>query len=326
MLYKPKPGDAIDNREALTLAVGLGIGFVCLGKGSAINAAETEISDKLLILANGGLSKLKDAANGINSSRRNAVDENGAQGPLPSPESETSRIDEGGKTNTDVASLATLLALILIYAKTNDSRLGERIQLPSTLHSLDRAKRTHVYPVVLTKALVMWDNIEAKEGWIAKSIPSLLHGINRNGLVSPMNIHGKINLPNGLRDEDIDVDGLAHARSFAWTGTWTAIALRYTGTSDPELAMQSDPALAIIKNGCIAFATAVRKRDDDEIHMQWVEMTCMCSATLSLSIVAIGSGDLENFRIIRRLRKVSSPAINKSRYGFHLALHLEVWL
>ena len=317
LVYKPKPGDAIDNREALALAAGLGIGFVCLGKGSAINGAETEISDRLLVLANGGLSKLKDAANGIDSSRRTESDEAGVQGPLPLPESETSRIDERGKTNTDVASPGALLALALIYAKTNDTRLAERIQLPSTLYSLDRVKPIHVYLAVLTKALVMWDDIEAKEDWIAKSTPSLLHGVSSNGQVSPMNIHGKINLPSGLRDEDIDVDGLLQARAFAVTGTWTAIALRYAGTSDPK-------AMAIIKNGCIAFETAIRRRDDNDIHMQWVQMTCMCSAALSLSIVAAGSGDLEIFRMLRRLRKVSAPTINKSRYGFHLALHLAI--
>ncbi|PXF39822.1 Anaphase-promoting complex subunit 1 [Gracilariopsis chorda] len=317
----PNPGDPVDDREGVSLAAGISIGMLCLGSGSSsFAAADTKYIDRLLLYANGGptdqmgVQKMKNDAE---STRSGAVSGHGQARPGSSiAESETSRVREGSFVNSDVVSPGALIALSLIHMKTNNKSMASRIVLPSTLYSLDRARPQHVFLRIMTRSLIMWDEIIAREEWLFNTIPHLLHGRSTTGKLEIFDILGKVNITDVYRENEVDIQGVLQARAFAVAGACTVLALKYAGTNDTA-------AVGLLKKACLSFESALQQRGSRSDPLEWVLMTCLCSLSLAISIVGAGSGDLAIFRLLRRLRKARASS-GSERYGFHLAMHMAV--
>lgn len=383
---RPKPGDAIDNREGLALAAGFSIGLICLGHGtSAFDAASSRRRiDTLILYANGGsthelsLPSNASATGGSTSGREwlwfdemmngsmngtnhmmmmdsNTMGNGSRVAVIPGQdhrtnaaiaaaaaavaESETSRVMEGIYVNNDVTSPGALMALALIFMKTNDKRLVKRISLPDSLYSLARIRSDHVYLRLLTRCLIMWDDIQAKEEWIRSVIPLLLLPINE--MNNSFDLKGKINVSEHVFQQDVDVSGILQARAFALAAVCTAIALKYAGTNDAK-------AKSLLIKGCESFENALISTGcvSETSTMEFVYGTGLCCTALSLSIISAGSGDLTVLRLFRRLRKrggYSSTAntgsihqqqqqqkhherttLGVGRYGLHMAIHMAI--
>lgn len=317
----PTPGDPVDDREGAALAAGISIGMLCLGSGSSsFAAADAKYMDKLLLYANGGptdqvgVQKMKTD---VESTRSGAVPGHGhvRQGSSV-VDSETSRVREGNFVNCDVVSPGALLALSLIHMKTNNASMASRIVLPSTLYSLDRTRPLHVFLRIMTRSLIMWNDIVAREEWLFNTIPQLLHGRNATGKFSIFDILGKVNITDVYRENEVDVQGILQARAFAIAGACTALALKYAGTNDTT-------AVGLLKKACRSFESALQQRGNKSDSLEWVLMSCLCSMALAISITGAGSGDLAIFRLLRRLRKARASQ-NSERYGFHLAMHMAI--
>lgn len=316
LAYRPKPGDPVNDREGLALAAGLSIGLIDLGNGSS---AISTSDGRLIMYANGYSGKTSVMVDVHSESGPAKSDSGNAQdrGNSTLADSETSRIKEGNFVNADVVSPGALLALALIYLKTNDKRLADRIVVPKTLYSLDRARPHHVYLRILARSIIMWDDIKATKQWILEAIPCLLQGLNSDGVPDPFDLLGKITVSSGDGEQDVDVSGILQARAFATAGACTAMALRFAGTYDPS-------AVALLMEACHALEKALLDQEGQDESKEWVYMTCLCSSALAISVVAAGSGDLSIFRMLRRLRKRRRGSVEEGRYGFHLALHLAI--
>lgn len=316
---QPRPGDNVDGREGLALAAGVSIGLVCLGNGTAaFDAADKRLIDRLVQYANGGP---RDSLETVSSNLENIQIKSDFGGQERSAmslgDSEASCVKEGDFVNSDVVSPGSLLALALIYLKTNDNRIAKRIIIPDTLYALDRSRPDHVFLRVLARALIMWDDISASRSWVLEKLPPLLRPREVDNGAQNIDILGKIIL-NGTHSElDVDVPGIIHARAFAIAGACAAIALKYAGTNDAS-------AVSILLGQCESFENALLKQDKDEESAAWVFMTCLSSAALSLAVVAAGSGNLDVFRLLRRVRKRRCHSITNGRYGYHLAVHQAV--
>eukprot|EP00178_Gracilaria_changii_P009992 TRINITY_DN290_c0_g1_i1.p1 TRINITY_DN290_c0_g1~~TRINITY_DN290_c0_g1_i1.p1 ORF type:complete len:1791 (-),score=140.12 TRINITY_DN290_c0_g1_i1:12125-17497(-) len=317
----PKPGDPVDDREGLALAAGISIGLLCLGSGSsAFAAADTRYIERLLLFANGGpIEKLRlsETKNILDDRKGDVLSGQGPNRTASSlADSETSRIRESNFVNTDVVSPAALHALALIYLKTNNKLMASRIEMPNTLYALDRARPHHVFLLVLTKSLIMWDDICPTKEWFLKCMPRLLHATDGNGHLDPLNVLGKVNIADVYRDNEVDVGGVLQARAFAIAGACTAIALKFAGTSDPS-------AINVLKKACLSFKDALKGKGTYFETLEWVLMTCLCSLSLAIAIIAAGSGDLDVFCLLRMMRKTKAVGSTES-YGFHLAVHLAI--
>lgn len=313
-----KPGDIVDNREGLVLAAGFGIGLICLGHGSsAFNAVDRSRIDRLVLLANGGSTNGWNVPNGH--SNRSAFKSGDVGNPggsiAASADSETSRVLEGSYVNTDVVSPGALMALMLIYMKTNNKRLAERLIIPDTLYSLDRARPDHVYLRLLARSIIMWDDIEASDAWICRSIPTLLLPVNETK--DPFDLQGLASLGQVDPAHRMDLHGTLAARGFAVAGACSAIALKYAGTGNSR-------AVDVLTRECEAFESALLKRNEAHNSLEYVYSTGLCCAALGLGIVTAGSGDLKVFRLLRRLRKRSGQSETYGRYGSHIAMHMSI--
>lgn len=317
--YRPKPGDSIDDREGLAFAAGAAIGLICLGHGSsAFDAADRRKVDRLILYANGISSEETDLFNGLGCGSRNKLNSNEAgldRGNTTLAESESSRVLEGHYVNTDVVSPGALMALALIYMKCNERRVAERLTIPDSLYSIDRARPDHVYLRLLTKSIIMWDDIEASVEWIQDVVPLLLFPVSKNG--GPFDLQGRVAISHIYREQEVDVNGILQARAFALAGVYTAIALKYAGSWDAK-------AIELLTNACESYEAAILHLEDNNESMEYGYMTGLCCAVLSLSIVAAGSGDLEILRLFRRLRKRRGSSGGYGRYGSHLAMHMAI--
>lgn len=315
--HRPKPGDAIANREGLALASGFAIGLICLGHGSSsFDAADRRQIDRLVLYANGGSIDDLSIPNGHHNfgPRKIGIAANQDRCASGNAESETSRVLEGSFVNADVVSPGALIALTLIYLKTNDKRLSDRITIPDSSYSLGRVRPDHVYLRLITRSLIMWDQIDASLDWVQQSIPDFLLPVNETGDL--FDLHGCVNVRDLYSERDVDIGGILQTRAFAVAGACTAIALKYAGTSDRA-------AIKLLMKECEAFECALVELESDEA-MDYVFSTGLRCAALGLGVVAAGSGDLEVFRLLRRLRKRGTHVPDSGRYASHVSMHMAI--
>lgn len=335
---RPQPGDAVQDRECLSLAAGFALGLVCLGVGESVaSRADLHLLDTLTLYAIGGMDPSGEGQNrGVDSGcAGNAYDShfggdskpvNGDAGAVPptAADSETSRVREGPFVNVDVTGPGALLALALIYLKSNNATVADRIRLPGTMYALDRARPDHVYLRSLARHLIMWDSIEASREWILSTLPDLLMppfaDLETSTGIDLSRLRDYEDLCDNTRDgvgSDIDEDGILLARAFAIAGACTAIALRFAGSMNKE-------ALKTLVGLCVRFEAILERQEEDNEEAEWVYATCLNTIALAISVVAAGSGDLDMLRLLRRVRKRSGPSLRKTRYGTHMANHMAV--
>ena len=323
--YRPKPGDAIDDREGVTLAAGMAIGLVSLGLGSSafsgssvtnassiLDATAGDYTGRLLAYANGTVradqanGDMANGRSGDSASPRNASE-------APGADSETSRIKESATPTIDVVSPGALLALAMVYLKTNDERLAERIFLPDNLYALNRVKPPHLYLRVLSRSLTMWDSIEPTTDWVLPSLPLIFRKPKDfDPLVTPSDLYytGATS-----HNQDVDKEGSIQAKSFAITGACTAVGLRYAGTHNPR-------AVTTLLNVYDAFNACWFKLEAGDISLSLAVLTGLCSIVLAITIAARGSGRLDILKMLRFLRKRCDTSLTRIRYGIHMAIEL----
>ena len=100
--------DAEFNRESHSLAAGFALGMVLLGKGAVGSPADTVLIEKLFSFVEGGPS--------------HATVENQS----------LHRLKETGMINTDVTCPAALMALTLIFLKSGNKLVFDRLAIPNS--------------------------------------------------------------------------------------------------------------------------------------------------------------------------------------------------
>lgn len=317
--YRPKPGDPVEDREGFAVAAGLSIGLICLGKGSsAFDAADSRFVERLMLYANGGSAQQLESIK-VRKEVSAGKSDAGVDRPnsATTADSETSRVKEQSFVNTEIVSPGALLALALIFLKQNDRRLAERIIVPDTMYSLDRTRPSNVFLSVMARSLILWDSIDATKEWILESLPQILRARSKSGQYDVFNLLGESSLPRQYKTSEYDTSSILHARAFAVAGACTAMALKYAGTSNPE-------AISILMEGCEAYEGALMNEDKDNEGMDWLYTTGLCSLSLSLSVIAAGSGNLGILKLLRRQRKRRAAFVPSGRYGPHLAIHMAI--
>lgn len=316
--HRPKPGDPVDNREGLALAAGFAIGLIRLGHGSStFNVADRKQVDRLILYANGGSQdelNIVDSHSAPNMRKADSAT-NQERNSTAATESETSRVLEGNHVNTDVVSPGALMAIALIYLKTGKKHIADRLVVPDSLYSLGKIRPDHVFLKVLTRSLIMWDHIEASVDYIRRTLPRLLLPVNNSNDL--FDLQGRVNVNSLYCEDNVDVSGILQARGFAIAGVCTAIALKFAGTNDPK-------AVDLIVRECEAFERAFESLELDEKALECVYTTGLCCAVLALGVVSAGSGDLEVFRLLRRLRKKGGRSQFRGRYGSYMAVHMAI--
>jgi anaphase-promoting complex subunit 1 len=78
------------------------------------------------------------------------------------------------RINLDVTAPGAMIAIGLMYLKTEDVRVAEKIGLPDTLPMLDYIRADFLLLRVLSKNLIMWSHIKPTEHWIDAQLPDFI--------------------------------------------------------------------------------------------------------------------------------------------------------
>ena len=279
------------DREGYSLAAGIALGFVTLGRGnSAAGLADLKIGDRLRRFMTGG--KDPDAA---------ALHEHGLAASNYASQAQCSRIKEGEVVNVDITAPAATLALGLMYLRTNNVAVGEQLSIPDTHFLLDYVRPDFILLRVLSRNLVLWDSIEATEEWVQAQIPSMIQ-TSLEGAVS------------GLLDEEVDIDYAAvrHAHWNIIAAACMSLGLRFAGQAD----LHAQQLL-------LHYIHVFQSRGQSKLSSldKPIMESCFDVVILSLSLVMAGTGHLDTTRLFRSLRKRSNPDLN---YGNHMAVHMAI--
>lgn len=211
----------------------------------------------------------------------------------------------------DRATAGAVVAIALVYMKTNDKSIARKIDIPDTEAQFDHVRPDVLLLRAMAKHIILWDGIVARgpnedsssQGWIQDNLPACYR--NRS----------KIVMDEMARKRTIDS---AHIPLFnVFTGLAWALALKYAGTGS---LVARDEILEVLK-----FFHALNQGADAFYFDAKLGRASLrrCTDVLALcaAIVMAGTGDLETFRYLRRMHGRTDA---DTPYGSHFAAHLAI--
>ena len=165
-------GDRTRDREAYTLAAGLALGMITLGKGAshcADGLSDLRIPQRLHRALAGGCEHEKV---GELSSLLSVAGE--ACNKIPYDKVQCSRIREGEHINTDVTAPGAILALGLHFLKTNSTSAAARLLLPDTHVLLDTVRPDLQLLRVVARSIILWDTMRPSIAWVESQLPHVV--------------------------------------------------------------------------------------------------------------------------------------------------------
>lgn len=197
----------------------------------------------------------------------------------------------------DKATAAAVVAIALIFMKTQDAILAQKIDIPNTIHQFDYVRPDIFLLRTVARHLIMWEDIQPTSVWMRDQLPSVyqpksnLTGIHylSSADMPFLNIIAGLCLSIGLR--------------FAGSGA-SAIRNLLCHYLDQYMRIYKFPTLNY--DGKLARITV---------------RCCLDTVALATACVMAGTGDLVVFR---RLRSLHGRTDVDTPYGSHLAAHLAI--
>lgn len=220
--------------------------------------------------------------------------------------------------NTQLTAPSALMALALIYMKTEKAAIAKSLRIPSTIYEVTHCNPNHILLKVLTKNMVMWSKINPSEEYIEGHIPELIKKITNGSLAEIEDLYG-----NTQNLEEIDYSGIALIYYNSLAGSIMALGLKYSGTGNEkvkELILRYTQAILKVKTISNTFVADKAQRGQLDIY-NYFNILCVC--ILSLSIVMAGTADIDCLKQARIIRKNLEDKINL-QYGFNMAIHMAI--
>jgi anaphase-promoting complex subunit 1 len=345
------PGDdsATFERESHSLAAGLALGMVTLGRGGNIAAlTDLRVDQRLLELMTGlrgGNAAFDDGAfgndDGVDDDDNDVAADLDADAPLAGCGGPAAR---GGAhsslvlephvnyINVDVTAPAAVVALGLMFLKTGNEAIAAQLDVPNTHYMLEHVRPTVVMLRVLAKQLVLWHSVEPTDAWLRSQMPPML--IERAARMR--STKRSLDIDDDDDDDDDEMTRLPHVHSIASrrgtelqaftnavAGLCLALGFRFAGSFDERAAALLSSEL----NTMCAIRRVVAKQSSRDPTSLSLIMTdgCVAAVALALSMVLAGSGHLPTLLMIRALAK-ERMADREVTYGVHMALHMAIGL
>ncbi|KAI5289746.1 Anaphase-promoting complex subunit 1 [Ascosphaera aggregata] len=249
--------------EGYRLAAGYALGFINLGKGKELTGLrDMHIVDRLLAVAVG--TKSVDIVHIL-----------------------------------DKATAGAIVAVALIYVKSNDAAIARRIDIPDTPAQFEYVRPDFFLLRTLAKHLIMWDSIKPTEKWIKQGVPPSLR---KKYLLKKI---------RRLRTDDMP---LYHVLA----GLCFAIGLRFAGSGS----IRARDILLHYLDQFQRICSLDAYNYDRRLTRNAVR-NCQDVVALSAASVMAGTGDIPVFR---RLRSLHGRTDADTPFGSHMAAHMAVGL
>eukprot|EP01018_Ginkgo_biloba_P012111 Gb_37425 [translate_table: standard] len=293
-------GDNVLERQGYAIAAGLALGLVTLGRGKDASGFADTLVDRLFQYISGG----KDPSNETNLTATCILDD---------ASQNTGQVMDASMVNIDVTAPAAIVALALMFLKTECDVVASRLSVPDTNYDLQFVRPDFILLRVIARNMILWDRIYPSEKWIEDQIPDIV----KEGVSSMED--NEINL---LHIIDIEASVQAFVNIIA--GACFSIGLRYAGTANADAQeLLHHYSLYFLKE--IKPAASSRGDEGPKLLTSYVDRsvleTCLNVTILSLSVVMAGTGHLQTFRLLRYLRLRNDAHI---KYGNHMAVSLAI--
>lgn len=197
----------------------------------------------------------------------------------------------------DRATAGAVVAVALIYMKTNDRAVARKIDIPDTVHQFDYVRADIFLLRTLARHLILWDAVEPAIAFVQRSLPQIYR--HRADLANT----------KYLSTEDLPFYNIL-------TGICFAIGLRFAGSQRFDvrdiLVAYLDQFLRLVKLPAPNY--------DARVTMNNVR-NCLDVVALASATVMAGSGDLV---VLRRLRALHGRTDKETPFGSHLAAHMAI--
>ena len=252
--------------EGYRLAAGFALGFINLGKGPDLRGLhDMRLTEKLIALA------------------------------TTAKKVEITHI-------LDRAAAGAVMAIALMYMKSDDHIVARKIDVPSSIVQFDYIRPDILMLRTLARHLILWSKIQPSQEWVKNSLPKeyqaghLLTGYNH------------------LTTKSLPFFSILGGICFA-------LGLRFAGSANTE----ARDLLISLLDQLIRITRLEPTSEDqpvyDEELARTYARTCQDIVAISASIVMAGTGDLV---VLRRLRSLHGRDDPTTPYGSHLAAHLAV--
>ncbi|KAH9618819.1 hypothetical protein KSS87_009167 [Heliosperma pusillum] len=221
---------------------------------------------------------------------------------------------DGVPVNVDVTAPGAIIALALMFLKTESEVIVSRLSIPRTNFELQYLRPDFIMLRVIARNLIMWSSVNPTKEWVESQIPEIV----KNGV-------------EALGDDIIDMEGgdeeaVVQAYVNIVTGSCISLGLKYAGSRNGnaqellhsyvvyflnEIKPVSSSASCIFPRGLSKFVD----RSTLEI--------CLHLAVLSLAMVMAGSGNLQTLRLLRFLRNRNSSD-GQANFGIQMTVSLSI--
>ncbi|KAK4101235.1 hypothetical protein N658DRAFT_486268 [Parathielavia hyrcaniae] len=247
--------------ESYRLAAGFALGFINLGKGGDLRGLrDMQLTEKLLTMATA-----------------------------------TKRVEMVHVL--DWSAAGAVVAIALIYMKSEDQIVARKIDVPDTLLQFDYVRPDILLLRTVAKNLILWSEVDPTFEWI------------RDGLPSEYRQRYKLTDVFRLESRDLPFFSILAGLCFA-------LGLRFAGSANVRvrdlLVHYLDQFIRIVRLPVSHYDSELARNN-----------ACMCMDLLALSCATVmaGTGDIV---VLRRLRALHGRDDATTTYGSHLAAHLAI--
>ncbi|CAJ2509632.1 Uu.00g146580.m01.CDS01 [Anthostomella pinea] len=256
--------------ECYRLAAGFALGFINLGKGTDLKGLhDMRITEKLLTLASA--SKKVEHVHIL-----------------------------------DRSSAAAVMAIALIYMKSEDHIVARKIDVPDAALQFDYARPDILLLRTVARHLILWSEIEPSHEWICKNLPE--------------RYRSRVRPPTQPFDhpsrEPLNSTHLPFLTILA--GLCFSMALRFAGSGNLTV---RDLLLSYLHRYYGLCRAPNPKANFDDRCVQVTARMCLDAVALSCATVMAGTCDLNVLRVLRSLHGRNDP---QTTYGSHMATHMAI--
>lgn len=247
--------------EGYRLAAGFALGFINLGKGGDLKGLrDMRLTEKLLTIA-----------------------------------TSTKRVELAHVL--DRAAAGAVMAIALIFMKSEDHIVARKIDVPDTTLQFDYVRPDVLLLRTVAKNVILWKEIKPTFDWIKSSLPSIYHS------------RARLSSTRKLQSRDMSFFSIL-------AGICFSLGLRFAGSANIQvrdlLVHYLDEFVRIVRSPVTNF--------DAELARSNARM-CMDLVALSCATVMAGTGDIT---VLRRLRGLHGRDDKSTTYGSHMAAHLAI--
>ncbi|KAI9318238.1 hypothetical protein BX666DRAFT_2026646 [Dichotomocladium elegans] len=292
------PSTLEPNFESCSLAAGFALGFITLGCGDESPALfDLRLKENLYQLMTGNATMSTAVAASAFASLDQA--ERGAG------DASSSSPTEGKEKpiNLDVTSPGASIALGLMYLKTNNRHVANRVDILDTRPYLNYIRPDFLMLRVIAKNLIMWDHIRPMDDWIEGHLPGfILEDLEYEQQ------HGSSQLIEASKQAMYNIIG----------GACLSMGLRYAGSDNRQAFRCLLGRLDMFIKLSNAAATSFQER-----ITRSVVRTCVDVVATAAAMVVAGTGNLE---LLDRLKVLHNRINSHTNYGNHMATHMAMGL